>query len=471
MSAELEKLKIFYVETYGYDADYIKTITQAGSPRKYFRFTKNDNSVLGVYSENIEETETFLYYSDVFEKSGLNTPAVYKVSADKQCYFIQDFGDDLLLGLLEKEPVETRYSGKIADVYKKSLAALVKLQVVGASQIDYNKAYQINDFNEQAILFDLNYFKYYFLNRSGVTYNEKMLQDDFDNFAKSLADEGPKLFMFRDFQARNIVVKDNEPYFIDYQGGRRGAPEYDAVSLLYQAKAALPENFRNELRDFFFSELNKCIRLEYKDFCDRFYKYVYLRVMQTLGAYGLRGLIENKQHFVESIPFALRNLSELLKLHAFSYDYPELLRVLRLLAGSSLFENKVFDVFTVQVFSFSFKKGIPNDSTGNGGGFVFDCRGIHNPGRYAEYKTKTGKDQEVIDFFKANSDIDIFFENAVNVVKPTIENYIERGFNSLMISFGCTGGQHRSVYCAEAMAKYIGENYAANVVLVHREQV
>jgi aminoglycoside/choline kinase family phosphotransferase len=470
MSAELEKLKLFYHKSYGCDADSIKMITQAGSPRKYFRFIKNDNSILGVYSENVEETETFLYYSDVFTKANLNTPAVYNVSEDKYCYFIQDFGDDLLLGQLEKEPAETRYSGRIAELYKKSLAALVKLQVAGASMIDFGKAYQISDFDEQAILFDLNYFKYYFLNRSGVSFNEKLLQDDFDRLAKSLANEGPKLFMFRDFQARNIVVKDNEPYFIDYQGGRRGAPEYDAVSLLYQAKAALPEVFRDELRDFYFNELIQNIELKYAEFYDRFYLYVYLRVMQTLGAYGLRGLIENKQHFVESIPFALRNLSDLLKLHPFPEKYPELLRVLNLLAETSKFDSKVFDKFTVQVFSFSFKKGIPNDSTGNGGGFVFDCRGIHNPGRYAEYKTKTGKDQEVIDFFKANSDIDIFFENAVNVVKPTIENYIERGFNSLMISFGCTGGQHRSVYCAEALAKYIRENYTANVVLVHREQ-
>jgi aminoglycoside/choline kinase family phosphotransferase len=469
MSAELEKLKIFYQKSYGCEADSIKMITQAGSPRKYYRFKKDSSSVLGVYSENIEETETFLYYSDVFAKANLNTPQVYSVSDDIKCYFIQDFGDDLLLGLLEKEPFETRYSGRIADLYKKSLAALVKLQIAGASQIDYSKAYQIKDFDEQAILFDLNYFKYYFLNRSGVSYNEKMLQDDFDTMAASLANEGPKLFMFRDFQARNIVVKDNEPYFIDYQGGRRGAPEYDAVSLLFQAKAALPENFREELLNFYFNELCENIKIEYAEFCDRFYIYVYLRVMQTLGAYGLRGLIENKQHFVESIPFALKNLSELLKRHPFPERYPELLRVLKSLAETSKFDNKIFDKFTVQVFSFSFKKGIPNDCTGNGGGFVFDCRGIHNPGRYAEYKTKTGKDKEVIDFFKANSDIDIYFENAVNVVKPTIENYIERGFNSLMISFGCTGGQHRSVYCAEAMAKFIRENYNADVVLLHRE--
>lgn len=469
MASELEKLIEFYYESYGYYPASHTMITQAGSPRKYFRFVKDDATILGVYSDNTVETCTFIYYSEVFTELKLNTPKVLKVSNDKKCYFIEDFGDDLLLDLLLKSKSEKKTEPKIIELYKKSLVALAKMQCKTASKIDFHKAYMFEKFDSQAILLDLNYFKYYFLNRTGIIYDEKKLQDDFEKFADSLCLNGDTLFMFRDFQARNIVIKNGEPYFIDYQGGRIGAPEYDLASILYQAKADLEEETRIQLRDYYFSELQKHISIDYDDFCFKFYQYVYLRVLQTLGAYGLRGLIENKQHFVESIPFALKNLKQLLKFHTFPKYLTEMNRVLKLLSETKMFENEIFTKFTIQVFSFSFKKGMPVDSSGNGGGFVFDCRGIHNPGRYAEYKTKTGKDKDVIDFFKAQSNIDEFFENVVSVVKPTIENYIERGFNSLMISFGCTGGQHRSVYCAEAMTRYLRETYGVDVILKHRE--
>lgn len=469
MASELEKLIQFYFKSYGYYPDSHAMITQAGSPRKYFRFVKDNVSILGVYSENTLETETFIYFSQVFTDLKLNTPEVFKVSDDMKYYFIEDFGDDLLLDLLLKSKSEKGIDSEITKLYKKSLTALVKMQVEAEFEIDFDKAYMFEKFDSQAILLDLNYFKYYFLNRSGITYNEKKLQEEFETFADSLYSNGPSLFMFRDFQARNILIKDGEPYFIDYQGGRLGAPEYDAASILYQAKANLPEKTRKQLRDYYFTELQKHISVDYDDFCDRFYKYVYLRILQTLGAYGFRGLIEHKQHFVESIPHALKNLKQLLKLHTFPKYLHEMSRVLNLISETKIFENKLYSSFTIQVLSFSYKKGMPIDNSGNGGGFVFDCRGIHNPGRYAEYKTKTGKDKDVIDFFKAHSDIDKFFGNVVSVVKPTIENYIERGFNSLMISFGCTGGQHRSVYCAEAMTKYIREYYGVDVVLKHRE--
>lgn len=465
------QLSEFYRKVYNSEPKKIEKITQAGSPRFYCRFYSEEQSILGVYSDNVIETETFLYYSEVFTKLNLNTPKVYAVSDDKTCYFIKDFGDDLLLNLLLQSQKENNtISQQIIDYYKKSLTALVKMQVLAKEHIDFTKAYFIQKFDAQSILFDLNYFKYYFLNSSEIVYNEKKLQDDFEKLANDLDSGGTKLFMFRDFQSRNILVKNNEVYFIDYQGGRLGAPEYDLVSLLYQARAGLPENLKLELKDFYFSELSKHIDLDKEEFDDRFYKYAYLRVLQTFGAYGLRGLIEKKQHFVDSIPFALENLKTLMTLHPLSDDFVELKRVLQELILSKKHEHKVFDEFTVQVFSFSYKKGLPIDISGNGGGFIFDCRGIHNPGRYAEYKDKTGKDKVVIEFFKTKSDIDVFIENAKTTVNSTVENYIERGFNSLMISFGCTGGRHRSVYCAEAMAKYLKEKYKVNVILRHREQ-
>ncbi len=461
------KLTEFYKETYKIIPDSIQPISQAGSPRSYFRFFNNKSSILGVYTENIAETETFLYYSEVFSKLKLNTPEVYAVSEDKTCYFIEDFGDDLLLDLLLKRKTEDFIPREIKDLYKKSLSALINMQVKASESIDFEKAYSIKEFNAQSIIFDLNYFKYYFLNPCGISYNEKKLQDDFEEFASQLEQTNLKLFMFRDFQARNILVKNNEVYFIDYQGGRLGAPEYDLVSLLYQAKAELSEDAKLELKDYYFSNLSKHFTINKKDFDASFFRYAYLRVLQTFGAYGLRGLIEKKQHFLDSIVFAIKNLNSLLNLHSLGDGLFELKRILKELGQTNKFEKLIFDEFTVQVCSFSFKKGFPDDKSGNGGGFVFDCRGIHNPGRYPEYRSQTGKDKAVIEFFKTKTDIDDFVEKAKLTVNSTILNYKERGFNSLMINFGCTGGRHRSVYCAEAMAKYIKEEFEVSVVLNH----
>ncbi len=458
-----------YISFYDNKPDFISRITQAGSDRVYYRFVSENGSVLGVYSENISETETFLYYTSVFKNLELNVPEVYYVADNLMCYFIEDFGDDLLLGIVEKVSKKDGFNDYLTELYKKSIKALINMQISSASYLDFSKAYSISEFDSQSILFDLNYFKYYFLNSCGINYDEKKLQDDFERFAKELSDEGWKFFMFRDFQARNIIIKNDEPYFIDYQGGRKGAPEYDLASLLYQAKALIPDEKKQELLNYYFDQINTYVSIEKTEFIKRFYSFVYLRILQTLGAYGLRGLIEKKQHFVESIPFALHNLGKLLQIRPVLDSYTELSKVMYEISSLKNFENQVFPEFTISVFSFSYKKGIPDDNTGNGGGFVFDCRGIHNPGRYPEYKTKTGRDIEVIDFFKASSDIDDFIVKAIYAVKPTIDNYIERGFNSLMISFGCTGGQHRSVYCAEQMTRFIRDNYDVPVNLVHRE--
>jgi len=469
--SEIQKiLTDSYAEYYGKKPESCSRITQAGSDRTYMRFKSGKSSVIGVYSENIVETETFIYFTQVFKSLNLNVPDIYFVAEDLKSYFIEDFGDDLLLGIVEKENKTGVFSEHLDELYKKSLKALAKMQVTAAGYLDFSRAYSISTFDTQSILFDLNYFKYYFLNRTGISYDEKKLQDDFDRFADVLSSEGWKFFMFRDFQARNIIIKNEEPYFIDYQGGRKGAPEYDVASLLFQAKAMIPDEEKQELLDYYFEQLSTYVHIDKIDFYSRFFSYAYIRILQTLGAYGNKGLIERKQHFVESIPFALKNLAALLDSHPILNSYPELNRVLREITVLRIFENVVYPEFTITVYSFSYKKGIPADTTGNGGGFVFDCRGIENPGRYPEYKTKTGKDKEVIDFFKQNSDIDSFAANAFQTVCPTIENYKQRGFNSLMISFGCTGGQHRSVYCAEKMAENIRKKFKVAVRLIHREQ-
>jgi len=469
MNEKYQILSDLYLECYGTKPENYSIIKQAGSNRNYFRLIKGDKTVIGVYSNNIVETETFLYFTQVFKSCKLNVPEVFYVSEDKTCYLLEDLGDDLLLDIVVKEYKNGGFNNYLTDLYKKSLSALVEMQIAAASYIDFSKAYSISEFNSQSILFDLNYFKYYFLNRCGVTYDEKKLQDDFERFADILSMSGWKFFMFRDFQARNIIIKNSKPYFIDYQGGRKGAPEYDVASLLYQAKAAIPEDKKLELLDYYYEQFNSYVSVDKQSFYNRYYFYVYLRILQTLGAYGLRGIIEMKQHFVESIPFALENLRTLLKTNPVLSVFEELNRVINEIAVKNAFENQIYPEFTVTVSSFSYKKGLPGDKTGNGGGFVFDCRGLDNPGRYAEYKTKTGKDKEVKDFFKKHPGIDVFVDNAITMISPTIENYIGRGFNSLMVSFGCTGGQHRSVYCAEKVSKYIRNKYKVSVKLVHRE--
>ncbi len=461
-----------YTQFYNATPQKVEAITKAGSNRSYYRFYGEKETILGVYSENIAETKTFLYFSEVFEKLELNTPKIFHISDDFLTYFIEDFGNDLLLSVVEKEYKQfDTFTDRLTELYKKSISALVKMQITAGKSIDFSRAYSISKFDKQSILFDLNYFKYYFLNRLEIQYDEKLLQDDFDALAEYLDTNGIKNFMFRDFQARNILVKDEEVYFIDYQGGRKGAMQYDMASLLWQAKAQIPFEKKIELLNFYISEVSENIEIDKENFEKEFWFYLYIRILQTLGAYGNRGLIEKKRHFIESIPFAIDNLKELLEYKSILKNYKELHRVISEIPNQkSKFETIKYQEFTINVMSFGFKYGIPEDKTENGGGFIFDCRGNHNPGRYEEYKKLTGRDKPVIDFFKEHGDIDVFIENIKAVISPTIETYIRRGFTSLMICFGCTGGQHRSVYCAEAIAKYIHEKYGIKIILTHREQ-
>lgn len=444
-------------------------VSEAGSNRTYYRFNLDNKNIIAAYSENIAETETFIYYSQVFAELKFNVPTIYYVSEDKKIYFIEDLGHEDLLNIVTKELKINGFNDKLINLYKKVIDELVKMQFKALKTVNFSKAYSISEFDEESIMFDLNYFKYYFLNRIGVLYNEKQLQSNFISFAKSIANINNKVFMFRDFQARNIIINNNMPFFIDYQGGRLGAAEYDLASLLYQAKAQIPNDVKQILLDYYYSKYIEYKYIDRKVFDNQFYNCVYIRVIQTLGAYGFRGLIENKSHFIESISLAISNLKELLSSHPNLNDYYELNRVLNEISELNKFNAVKLDNFRLTIYSFSYKKGLPSDDTGNGGGFVFDCRAIENPGRYAEYKTLTGKDEEVINFFKNNSSIDVFIKDVLAIVEPSVETYIKRGFTSLMINFGCTGGQHRSVYCAENVYKYFKDKYNIDIKLIHRE--
>ena len=466
----------------------ILPIAASGSARKYYRVFTERCSMIGTYSENTEENKAFLAFNKHFHDLGLNVPKVFAVNEKETCYLQSDFGDDNLFAHVQKSLManvgpstgsETLISlgENVIELYKKALKHLVKFQYIGHQGLDYSKAYPTPSFDRQAILDDLNYFKYYFAKpHEEIEFNEARLGKDFEAFADFVSQAPCDFFMYRDFQSRNIMVKDNELYFIDFQGGRKGPLNYDVVSLLYQVKAQIPQNVRDELVLHYKEELKPFVNPDEVKF-DLYQPYfVYLRLLQVLGAYGFRGLIQKKSHFIESIPFALKELKIWNEKHPLT-DYPELQHVISQLPtlnypttlNSQL--STLNSKLTVTINSFSFRKGYPNDFSGNGGGFVFDCRALPNPGREPEFKTKTGRDWEVIDYLMAKPPVHVFLDHVKGIVSQSVENYKERHFSNLMISFGCTGGQHRSVFFAQTIYEWLKTAYPdINLKLNHIER-
>ena len=457
----------------------ILPIAASGSARKYYRIITDTRTMIGTYSENTEENEAFLTFSKHFHDLGLNVPEVFAVNGDKTCYLQSDFGDDNLFAHVQRSLVavgpstlrqaqgpqdsRTAFGENVIQLYKQALKHLVRFQCVGHQGLDYSKAYPTERFDRQAILDDLNYFKYYFVKpHEEIDFNETRLGKDFEAFADFLSQAPCEFFMYRDFQSRNIMVKDNELYFIDFQGGRKGPLNYDVVSLLYQVKAQMPQAVRDQLIQYYKDELKQFVNPEEIKF-DLYQPYfVYLRLLQVLGAYGFRGLIQKKSHFIESIPYALKEIQALAKVKPLN-DYPELQHIIfqlnKIEQRYQIIIQPPTGKLTVTVNSFSFRKGYPNDFSGNGGGFVFDCRALPNPGREPEFKTKTGRDWDVIDYLMAKPPVHVFLDHVKSIVTQSVENYKERHFSNLMVSFGCTGGQHRSVFFAQTIYEWLKATY------------
>jgi aminoglycoside/choline kinase family phosphotransferase len=452
----------------------IQILPQSGSDRRYFRVKGIKKTALAAFNTVQKENRTFVDYTQHFLKKGINVPELYAQNLEHNIYLLEDLGDLTLLQYLEAACKEGIPSESTIVYYKKALAALALMQIEGIQGLNVEEYHTPVSFNEQAMLWDLNYFKYCFLKTTKVEYDESALEKDFRTLTSYLGQEPQTFFMFRDFQARNIMLHKEAIYFIDYQGGKKGPLQYDVVSLLFQAKANLSNELRQELLEYYIQEAASLTTIDSERFKDDFYLFVLLRTLQVLGAYGFKGLYEQKEHFIASIPFALKNLEWLLNEVAFPIDLSYLKKVLITLIEKEP-QKKIAPIqkakqLTVQVKSFSYKHGIPEDNSGNGGGFVFDCRFIHNPGRYQPYKKLTGRDQEVIDFFETESTIHHFVEQVKVIVEEAVENYVERGFANLCINFGCTGGQHRSVFSADCIAKHLEEKYPVKVVLHHREQ-
>lgn len=479
-SEEIKKTIAELIENLGEKVLEIVAMPSSGSSRLYFRVKTDRRYLIGAYNINIEENDAFFSFSKHFHECGLPVPEILTVSSGKDVYVQTDLGDDTLFKHVEKCLEEGSFDDETIGLYKKSLDKLVDFQTVGHQGLDYSKAFPTPAFDEMSIMEDLNYFKYCFLKeQEEISFNETRLDGDFQRLAKYILEAPSDFFMYRDFQSRNIMIVDGEPYFIDYQGGRKGPLQYDVVSLLYQVKARLPESLRQELIEYYkhlLKEVPRCARND-NHLSDSFDKYfpafVLLRLLQVLGAYGFRGLIQKKLHFMQSIPYAIRELMKVNEKWALPFELPELQGVLQQLSiVLQKYESIEPEVLTITVNSFSYKNGgVPYDKSGNGGGYVFDCRALPNPGRYVEFKKMNGEDAEVKDFLNDKPDVHYFLQNVQMLVYQSIDNYLERGFKNLQINFGCTGGQHRSVFFAQTIGELIHENYPmVRVEINHQAQ-
>ncbi len=470
-----ESVKEFFQTFSSNEIKSFEKLPQSGGDRIYFRITTNDKSYIATYNENIRENNAFLNFTYHLKKINAPLPEIYKVHPCNKMYLQEDFGDTSLLNKLEQNGL-TDY---VYGLFQKSLKNLAWLQIKGSKNFDYRDCITSKEFGKQAILSDLLYFKYYFLNPLKIAYDKEKLIDDFEALSNYLTHVPHKYFMFRDFQSRNIFIKNDEVYFIDYQGGMQGALQYDVASLLWQAKANLPDDWKNSLLDYYIDCVSEILPapVDRVRFISQYNGYVLIRLLQVLGAYGFRGLFERKAHFLISIPLALSNLKWFLENKNTGIALPEFERVLQLIVQDDIVEKfkpvqaTAATSLVIKINSFSFlKSGYPKEDSEHGGGFVFDCRGLLNPGRFEEFKSINGRSKTVIDFLEQRTKMPEFLNSVYNIVDISVEDYIRRNFSSLTISFGCTGGQHRSVYAADALARHLRNKFRVPIELHHIEQ-
>src|SRR5437667_1339900 len=441
-----------------------------GSGRKIIRLANKKNRAVGILYGVREENAAFLEFSKHFRRHGLPVPEIYAEDLNHGAYLEEDLGDTTLFEFLSKNRTGGNIAPEVVEAYRKVVAVLPRFQVEAGRDLNYKVCYPISSFDRQSIAWDLNYFKYYFLRLAGIPFNEQALEDDFGRLTEFLLSAPRDYFLYRDFQSRNILLRNGDPYFVDYQGGRKGALQYDIASLLYDAKADLSPDLRQHLLDHYLETLARYIDLKRADFMQRYYAYVYIRIMQAMGAYGFRGFYERKAHFLQSVPYALKNIRWLLHNVELPIALPTLLEAFKSMVGSEKLHSlaSATDHLVLRVFSFSFHGGsMPKDESGNGGGFIFDCRSIPNPGREERFKDLTGKDAPVIEYLTQQESSHQFFANVVALLGASLDAYQNRGFKNLMVSFGCTGGQHRSVYFAEQLAKHFRGLPGLEVVVRH----
>jgi aminoglycoside/choline kinase family phosphotransferase len=442
-----------------------------GSGRAIVRLSAGNISAIGIQYPVREENVAFIEFSRHFRQCGLPVPEIYAEDLNAGAYLEEDLGDTTLFEFLGRNRVGDSIACEAIEAYRKVVAMLPSFQVEGGRDLNYNACYPRASFDRQSITWDLNYFKYYFLRLAGVPFNEQALEDDFSRLTEFLLEAKADYFLYRDFQSRNVMLRDGQPYFLDYQGGRKGALQYDIASMLFDGKADLPHELRRQLLDYYIECLGTHIRIDRDAFLEHYYAFVYVRILQALGAYGFRGFYERKAHFLQSVPFALKSLCWLAENVKLPIALPALMNALDAITKSEKLKGltQSADGLKVRVFSFSYHREMPADESGNGGGFVFDARSLPNPGREEQYKKLTGKDAPVIEYLNRHASVHQYFASVLALVDASVSAYQKRGFKDLMVSFGCTGGQHRSVYLAEQLAAHL-RNSGVNVVVRHIEQ-
>ena len=464
----LEKL---FEEHFGVAAEHIELLPVSGSDRRYYRLRNGNKSAIGTYNTNVAENNTYFYFTELFKKHEINVPEIYKTSKDRRCYLQQDLGSNSLFDQVMKEG----YTESVRQQYHIAIEQLVRAQWIAGREANFNQCFSTKAFDEKAIMADLFYFKYYFADLQKVHYDKNALMDEMERMSKELANVQPQMLMYRDFQSRNVMLHEGKAFLIDFQGCMKGSVQYDLASLLWQAKAQLPEAWKEDMLNHYVSTLHKLHipRMDEIFFRKGYAQFVLLRLLQVLGAYGFRGLLQRKPHFISSIAPALKNLETFLSIYPQIPNHPELRSLLEKLSTKEMQEmyaqpvRKEQSKLQVTVNSFSYKQGIPKDKSAHGGGFVFDCRGILNPGRFAAYKHLTGKDAAVQDFLRIESKMPDFLDHVYALVSINVDDYLSRGFDNLSINFGCTGGQHRSVFAAEQLAAYLTNRYQIQVNVNH----
>ena len=461
-----EVLKSLYVDRYGGEPLSVTKLSGAGSNRVYYRLCGCDTSVIGVVGTSVEENRAFVALAKVFAENGIAVPRVLAVSDDGLRYLQQDLGDTTLFDSLKQARENGCFGQNDVDVLCEVMSALPHIQYKVPRSFDFSLCYPVSAFDERVIKWDLNYFKYCFLKGVGVEFDESRLEDEFEKLTTLLLSDNDDVFMYRDFQSRNVMMHLGKPFFIDFQGGRKGPVYYDVASFVGQARACYTNDVVEKMVDAYLVSLAEYKTVSRAEFVERLSLFRVFRLLQNLGAYGYRGLFERKKAFVEIIPKAVVQLKE--QLARFITDFPYIYALVEKISVLPMFARSELKELTVDVMSFSYRRGIPDDTSGNGGGFVFDCRAIHNPGRYEPYKKLTGIDEPVIKFLEENSNIADFLDNAYSMVDDMVKTYLERGFTHVQVCCGCTGGQHRSVYSAEHIASHVAEKFGVKVVVTHR---
>ncbi|MFV0505151.1 MAG: phosphotransferase [Bacteroidales bacterium] len=469
----INKLALLFEEWSGDKALNFDLVPPSGSNRQYVRISNNSHKAIGAYNTDLKENKAFIHFSEALRNARLPVPQIFSEDLENNIYLIEDLGHTTLFDYLTQQRIGRDFTNDLVECYKKVLALLPSLQIGACKNIDFSLCYPRHAFDKQSILWDLSYFKYYFLKLAGIAFDEQELENDFETFSNYLLEAEQDYFLFRDFQSRNIMLDgQNNPSFIDYQGGRKGALQYDVASLLFDGKADIPQEIRDKLLEFYLDKLSEKIDVDRALFKKHYQGYVLVRIMQAMGAYGYRGFFEQKSHFLQSIPYAIANVEHILDNWEIDANIPHLKKVLSILKSS----EKLKDIsrhqkLHLRIFSFSYRKGIPKDKHGNGGGFVFDCRAIKNPGMFDEYKKLSGQDAPVKQYLETQTNIDDFLANIYSLIRLSIRQYSIKKYSDLSVYFGCTGGQHRSVYSAKSLTEYVSKKFPdVDVSLIHLEQ-